>query len=112
MFKYYLLCILGFFAFTVASAPGQDIDPENVRQAIVRGIAYLKDKQLPDGSWTVEGANERCGSTAIAVIAMRSCGVPPNDPSIQRAMRYLRTFSADQAGRNYSLALHDGVLCC
>jgi len=111
MLKYYLLYFLGIIAFAVISVQGQDIDPREVKLAIDRGIAYLKRQQLPDGSWTVEGGNERCGSTAIAVIAMRSCGVLPNDPSIQRAMRYLRTFPANQAGHNYSLALQTMAFC-
>jgi len=42
---------------------------------------------------------------------MRSCGVPPNDPSIEQAMRYLRTFPAADAGRNYSLALQTMAFC-
>ena len=111
MQKYYFLFFLGIFAFAAGTLQGQDIDPKRVNEAIDRGIAYLKRQQNQDGSWAVEGGDERCGSTAIAVLAMRSCGVPPNDPSIQRAMRYLRSFPAERAGRNYSLALQTMAFC-
>jgi len=95
----------------VASVQGQDIDPEAVKQAINRGITYLRGQQKDDGSWTAEGTNEQCGSTALAVLAMRSCGVPPNDPSIEKAIQYLRAFPGAQAGRNYSLALQTMAFC-
>jgi hypothetical protein len=105
------ICFLCILSCTVTSLWGQDIDPEAVRQAIDRGINYLKRQQRDDGSWNVEGSNERCGTTAIAVLAMRSCGVPPNDPSIVRAMQYLRRFPAEHSGNNYSLALQTMAFC-
>ena len=105
---FYFACLL---VFTATSVQAQDIDPAAVKQAIDRGIAYLKRQQKADGSWTQEGHDERCGSTAIAVIAMRSCGISPNDESIQRAMRYLRAFPGEQSGRIYSLALQTIAFC-
>ena len=90
---------------------GQDINPKEVEQAINRGIIYLTQSQKPDGSWAIEVSEERCGTTALAVLAMRSCGVPPNDPSIERAMRYMRLFPGTQSGRNYSLALQTMAFC-
>ena len=111
MLKYFLLCFVCFFAFAVTLAQGQDIDPKAVEQAIHRGIEYLKRQQNADGSWKEEGGGEKCGATAIAVLAMRSCGIPPNDPSVVRAMRYLRAFPAAHAGRNYSLALQTMAFC-
>ena len=104
---YFMLCVLA-----VTSVQAQDIDPEAVRQAIDRGITFLRDRQNANGSWQMEGhGDQRTGSTAIAVIAMRSCGVPPNDPSIQRAMQFLRAFSGTNAGGNYSLALQTMAFC-
>jgi len=91
---------------------GQDIDPKEVKQAIDRGITYLKGQQKQDGSWAVEGGDERCGTTALAVLAMRSCGVAANDPSIDRAMRYMRMFPGEKAGgKVYSIALQTMAFC-
>ena len=113
MLKYFRLCFLGVIVFAITSVQGQDIDPKAVKQAIDRGIEYLKREQQANGSWTVEGvgSGERCGTTALAVLAMRSCGLSPNDPSIQKAMQYLRAFPAGDAGRNYSLALQTMAFC-
>ena len=110
--KYFSLCIWGVFAFTAVSVQGQDLDPREINRAMERGIAYLKRQQDPtNGSWEAEGSGERCGSTALAVLAMRSCGVPPNDPSIQRAMTFLRSLAGEDAGRNYSLSLQTMAFC-
>ena len=109
--KYIFLCFVSVFVIVLAPAQGQDIDPKLVKQAIDRGIRFLRDQQKPDGNWPEEGANQRCGTTALAVLAMRSCGVPPTDPCIQRAMRYLRAFPGDKAGQNYSLSLQTMAFC-
>ncbi|MCL2710167.1 MAG: DUF4159 domain-containing protein [Planctomycetaceae bacterium] len=107
--KYFLLCI---FAFTVISVQGQDLDPREINRAMTQGIGYLKRTQDPvNGNWATEGSSEWCGATALAVLAMRSCGVPPNDPSIQNAMRFMRARSGELAGRNYSLALQTMAFC-
>ena len=111
MSKNCLLYVACFVAFTITLVQGQDIDPEAVRRAIGRGITYLKRQQKADGSWTVEGSDERCGTTALAVLALRSCGLSPNDPSIEKAMRYLRSFPGGGAGRNYSLSLQTMAFC-
>jgi len=111
MSKHSILYFMALVLLAAAPVSAQDIDPVAVKQAIERGIAYLKQQQRADGSWTAEGGGERCGSTAIAVIAMRSCGISPNDPNIQRAMTYLRTFPAEQSGRIYSLSLQTIAFC-
>jgi len=104
------LCFVCVFAFVVTSIQGQDIDPKEVQQAITRGITFLKQSQKQDGSWDADISN-RCGPTALVVLAMRSCGVPPNDPCIERAMRLLRLFPAEQSGQLYSLALQTMAFC-
>jgi hypothetical protein len=108
--KRYFLCFTCVFALTIISVQGQDIDPQLVKRAIDRGITYLKAQQKPDGNiGTYSG--QRCGPTALAVIAMRSCGVPPNDPSIENAMRYLRRFPGEHAEGIYSLSLQTMAFC-
>ena len=71
-----------------------DIDPEKVSKAIERGVIYLKGKQKADGSWegypNESGSSEPSGLTSLCVIALRSAGVPKDDPAIVRALQYLR----------------------
>ncbi len=93
------------------SLRAQDLDPVKVRQAMDRGVRFLKNRQDANGSWHKIHGYERCGSTALAVLAMMSCGVPKNDPAIQKAMTYLRLFPGDEAGQNYSLSLQTMAFC-
>ena len=103
----YFVCV---FALTTLALQGQDIDPKKAKEAIDRGIAFLKKEQTKDGNIGIHDAN-RCGPTALAVLAMRSCGVPANDPSIENAMKYLRRFPGDKSGQIYALALQTMAFC-
>jgi hypothetical protein len=42
---------------------------------------------------------------------MRSCGIPPTDPSIQSAMKFMRAFPGEQAGNNYAISLQTMAFC-
>ncbi|MDR2115391.1 MAG: DUF4159 domain-containing protein [Planctomycetaceae bacterium] len=106
--------ILFFIGFIVILFPvfGQDIDPNEVRLAIEQGVQFLKRTQKTHGNWDEHSVGgERCGATALAILAMVSCGVPKDDPAIQRGMRYLRLFSGKEAGRNYSISLQTMAFC-
>ncbi len=67
---------------------------DKVRQAIDRGVKYLKATQR-NGNW--EGivlnvlANMDGGVTALATLALLTSGVKPDDPTVARALEYLRT---------------------
>jgi len=110
MSNYRLLCFAGVFALAAMHVQGQDLDPKEVKQAIALGIDFLKKSQAPEGN-IGSHSEDRCGPTAMAVLAMRSCGVPPNDPHIERAMRYLRIWPAEKSGRIYALSLQTMAFC-
>jgi hypothetical protein len=65
-----------------------------VRDAIRRGVAYLKKQQTPRGDW--EGvvlkflADMDGGATALVTLALLNCGEKPDDPAMARALDYLR----------------------
>lgn len=67
---------------------------EKVRKAIDNGVRFLKKQQTPQGNWedVVIGvlADMDGGRTALATLALLNCGVKPDDPSISRALDYLR----------------------
>ena len=74
-----------------------DVTAEQVREAIDRGVAYLKRQQQAGGSWSdyspPRGAPVSAyhgGVTALCTLALLNAGVGPEDEGIQRALRDLR----------------------
>ena len=70
---------------------------ERVNRAIDRGAAWLRTRQEPDGGF-LRGDLKRWGSgpTALAVLTLRVCGAPADDPAILRGLAALRTaYGAD-----------------
>ncbi|MDR1491251.1 MAG: DUF4159 domain-containing protein [Planctomycetaceae bacterium] len=87
-----------------ATLPAQDVDSRQVRDAIDGAISYLKNKQNPDGSWA-EWRDQPCGATSLCSLALLSAGVAKDDPTIQRALAYLRKLPPAQVAKTYSVAL-------
>lgn len=98
------LALAGGSASTSRAAP---VDAEQVRQAIERGVQYLRRNQGPDGRWNDIDAQPG-GVTALCALALLSCGVEPGDPQITKALNYLRTLPPK---RTYATALQTMVLC-
>ncbi len=105
------LLFLAAFLWIWPHLQAQDLDPAKVRQAMESGVRFLKNRQQANGNWDDVGGGERCGMTALSVLAMMSCGVSKNDPSVQKAMKYLRLFPGKESGRNYSLSLQTMAFC-
>ena len=105
-----IVCFLAFVLLT-QSLCAQELDSQTVRQAIERGVQHLQRRQQPDGKWDATGNDELCGTTSLVVLALVSSGVPKNDPTITRAMKFLRENPGKRAGRNYSLSLQTMAFC-
>ena len=90
-----------------ARSDGNDIDADQVRQSIERGVAYLKRMQHLDGTWPDSGGQVG-GVTALSTLALINCGVPIDDEAIQRSLRYLRTLPPKMT---YVTSLQTMVLC-
>jgi Domain of unknown function (DUF4159) len=89
-------------------AADNDIDAEQVRQSIDRGIAYLKSQQNPvNGTWPDHGGQVG-GVTALCTLALINCGVPIEDEVIQRSLTYLRTV---KPATTYVTSLQTMVFC-
>ena len=95
-------------ATVVPPVRGQ-ITAEQVRQSIERGVAYLKSQQnKTQGSW-VDQPGYPGGVSALCTLALLNCGVPLDDPAIQKALEYVRQPKAPL--RTYSVSLQTMVLC-
>lgn len=86
-----------------------EVTAEQVREAIRRAVAYLKNEQSKvNGSWR-ERPGYPGGVTALCTLALLDAGVPPDDPTIQKALEYLR--GQGRPSMVYSTALQTMVFC-
>lgn len=90
-----------------AQQPAKDLDPQAVREAIDRGVKYLKSVQAPNGSWS-EYPGQPGAKGALATLALLSCGVRPDDPSVAASLAHLRTIRPE---RTYAISLQTMVFC-
>ncbi len=73
---------------------------EKVKNSIDKGVRYLKKNQGKDGDWEslVLGniIGLKGGTTALATLALLNSGVKPDDPSVAKALEYLRKLTPDK----------------
>jgi hypothetical protein len=89
-----------------APAPLIVLTPEEehtVDETLVRGVGYLKQSQDADGSWPGDGKH-RVGYAALAALTLVECGVPVDDPCIQKATEFIRA-RCPSLNQTYELAL-------
>jgi len=84
-----------------------DITPEQARESIERGIAYLQRQQNPNGTWPDHPAYSG-GISALCTLALLNSGIEPQQESMQRALKYLRGLSPAQT---YVVSLQAMVFC-
>lgn len=101
------LLFLALLARTPAPLAGADLSTEELRQAIDRAVAYLKGRQGADGAWP-DWPLQRGGVTALCTLALLSAGVEPDDPAIQKALKYLRGV---KPAMTYVVSLQTMVFC-
>lgn len=82
-------CILTIAIALLAAAPARAVTAEEVRLSIRAAIQYLRDHQGPNGTWADYGPYQGA-TTSLAVLALRSAGVPSDDPVIVRASEAIR----------------------
>ncbi len=78
-------------------------DQQRVDRAVRRGVAYLRRRQKPDGSWPSFNIIT-VGPTALAGLALLEGGVPADDPALRKAAAWLRP-QLKTLNQNYSLSL-------
>lgn len=65
---------------------------DQVRRAIDRGVQFLRDQENGRGDWEIDAlsASKPGGWTALALLALLNSGVKPDDPIIERGLKFLR----------------------
>ena len=88
---------------------GAPLTDREVREAIRKGIQFLRREQNEaTGGWA-EILLEPYGVSSLATLALLNAGVVREDPAIQQALEYLRKFN--QPRTVYSTALQTMVFC-
>jgi hypothetical protein len=85
------------------------VTPEQVREAIGRGVNYLKSQQsAARGGWR-ERPTQPGGVSALCTLALLESGESPDSPAVQRALSYLRGLGEPSA--TYTAALQIMAFC-
>ncbi|HTU22850.1 MAG TPA: hypothetical protein VMG10_32725 [Gemmataceae bacterium] len=79
-------------------------EQDAINDAILRGVDYLKRTQQPSGTWAKPGAGHQLGYAVLPALTLLESGVPPSDPIIRQAARYVRA-RALKIDRTYELSL-------
>jgi len=87
-------------ALVVATPSARTADEKKIKQAIERGVEYLKRQQKENGEWHYQES----GMTSLAALTLLECGVPPNDHQIQKAAMFVRN-AAVMEDKTYSISL-------
>lgn len=82
--------------------PLPEDERKKVDQAIEQGVAWLKKTAQPSGVWP--STRYRDAYAAFPGLTLLMCGVPANDPAVQRAAKYVRETSPSLR-RTYELSL-------
>src|SRR5688572_22345136 len=78
-----------------------------VESSINRGVKYLLARQNTDGSWGDKdaGTDVRVGETALATLALLSCGESHQSKPLEKAIKFLRTTRAVGRQNTYAIGL-------
>ncbi len=106
------LIAVGLLAGVLFGASGStlraEITAQQVREAIDRGVTYLKEQQRrTDPPWRDYGIFPG-GVTGLCTLALLNSGVEPDDPQVRRALKYLR---GQRLNTTYAVSLQTMVLC-
>jgi hypothetical protein len=92
--------LLAMATLLATNAPARAVDPADVKDAIDRGVTYLRRWQGPNGKWP----HTEIGATALAGLTLLECGAKPDDKAVQQAADAVRSASLSVT-HTYSIAL-------
>ncbi len=100
--------LLGVFCQTGTLQAAEDWEAAR-QDSIKQGINFLKSTQADDGSWTNPKA---IGITGLAVKALLDAGLPSEDPTIQKALKYLEGHIQKDGGVYFPKSTHRNYETC
>lgn len=80
-----------------ATPPAPAVTPQQVRDAVMKGLAWLATQQAPDGSWATTD-----GMAGLALIAYEAAGFDYTNSTVQRGLGYVRSFYNDTSGKAFN----------
>ncbi len=86
------------------------LNAEAVRSAIDGAVAFIKQKQRPNGDWN-EYPGYSPGTTALCALALLTAGLDKNDPTVSKALGYLSGFTASKQNQTYPISVQTMVFC-
>ncbi|MBR4975916.1 MAG: terpene cyclase/mutase family protein, partial [Thermoguttaceae bacterium] len=86
------------------------LSAEAVRSGVDGAIAFLRQKQKPNGEWD-EYPGYKPGTTALCALALLSAGLDKDDPTVAKALDFLRGFSPKEQNQTYPISLQTMVFC-
>jgi hypothetical protein len=92
------------FASRPAAAADDDLKPEEVRTAILKGRTWMLSQQEDDGSFQHKGGHD-IGKTSLAILALINSGMPPTEPEIKKGLKFLRAARLPSGTYEISLML-------
>jgi hypothetical protein len=87
-------------AAVLAAGPVHAVDKEAINAAVERGVRNLRAHQNAAGEW----AYDQIGMTALAGLTLLECGVPADDPAIEKAAAAVRA-AGPETDQVYSISL-------
>jgi Domain of unknown function (DUF4159) len=103
----WLLIAVAMVATIGKTVPAAELDVATVNRSLNRGVEFLRRTQNERGGWD-EFGGQSCGLTALCTLALLNCGLTRDDPTIVKAMQYLRSREANET---YSVSLQTLVYC-
>lgn len=102
-------CIALVAVIHIGTPATAQVTDKDVRQAIERGVEFLKENQNKTrGGWREIDAWPG-GLSALCTLALLESGLEPSDPSVALALDYIRSFNKPET--TYSVSLRTMVLC-
>ncbi len=101
-----LLCAGGLSA---AAADQSGPDLAKLQKMQQQAVDFLRNSQSDDGSWT---APQAVGITALTTTALLENGVPADDPSVARGLKFLESQIREDGGIYFEKTTHRNYETC